>query len=421
MFTNNQQSSRSRQSALNLAAKTLWRMPGRFGIARLFGPCYSLRCVVFHDISATESPFTKGMRVSITPAEFGAALKFLTRYYTPVRFEDVLAASGGRSLPPRPLLVTFDDGYASMMEWAAPLCRKYGVPAIFFLNAAFLDNERLAPDNLICYAANVLGLEAINAAARSVGDDEVPKLESLAEVFSRFLPAISLADRQVFLDALGHLGRFDERRLAREACLYLTRKQVCELAASDFEIGSHSYSHVRCRSLASADFEEEIDRNKAELEALSRKKVRSFSLPYGSSADLSSDLQRKLQASGHEVVFLSESVANPCAMGCLRFDRVSIQASGNDALFFEIEVLPRLRAVRNRLFRDPGAVRMARNEASRAGLGTRRGENEVAALDEMKHMYDHSNCRDKVTAREVGGNSGDSRPDALRSSGKRLQ
>jgi len=29
----------------------------------------------------------------------------------------------------------------------------------------------------------------------SVGDEEVRKLESLAEVFSRFLPAISLADR----------------------------------------------------------------------------------------------------------------------------------------------------------------------------------------------------------------------------------
>src|ERR1035438_6564940 len=163
-------------------------MPGFFGIARILGPSYSLRCVVFHNVSATESPFTKGMGVSITPIDLEAMLKFLTRYYTPVSLEDVLADSDGRGLPSRAMLVTFDDGYASVMEWAAPLCVKFGVPAIFFLNAAFLDNYRLAPDNLVCYAANVLGMETINAAAHVVKGADSPKLKSLAEVFSCFFP-----------------------------------------------------------------------------------------------------------------------------------------------------------------------------------------------------------------------------------------
>ena len=73
------------------------------------------------------------------------------------------------AFPPRAVLVTFDDGYASTMEWAAPLCKRFEVPAVFFLNAAFLDNHRLAPDNLVCFAANVLGMETINAAARCQG------------------------------------------------------------------------------------------------------------------------------------------------------------------------------------------------------------------------------------------------------------
>jgi peptidoglycan/xylan/chitin deacetylase (PgdA/CDA1 family) len=247
--------------------------------------------------------------------------------------------------------VTFDDGYASIMEWAAPLCAKYAVPAILFLNAAFLDNDGLAPDNLVCYAANVLGMETINAAVRAAKRTDIPKLESLAEVFSRFFPSISLAERQVFLDTLAHLGGIRGRQLAGEAGLYLTRKQVCELAASDFEIGNHTYTHVRCRSLTPEDFGQEIERNKSELETLSGKKVRSFSLPYGSSADLTSDLLRNLQLSGHEAVFLSESVANPRGTGQFGFDRVSIHANKDDAFFFEIEVLPRLRAIRNRLFR----------------------------------------------------------------------
>ena len=138
---------RFRRTAFNLAAETFWRMPGCFGVARLLGPSYSLRCVVFHHISAAESPLTTGMNVSTTPGNFEAALRFLTTYYSPVRLEDVLAEPDGRRLPPRAVLVTFDDAYASVVEVAAPLCFKYGVPAVFFVTAAFLDNRGLAPDN----------------------------------------------------------------------------------------------------------------------------------------------------------------------------------------------------------------------------------------------------------------------------------
>lgn len=350
-------------------------MPRRFGIARILGLSYALRCVVFHDVSASESPFTRGMRVTMPPSDFEAALKFLVRYYTPVRFQDVLDASDGRSLPRRPVLVTFDDGYASTMEYAVPLCRKHGVPGIVFLNAAFLDNEGLAPDNLVCYVANVLGMDAINAAVRAVGNTDAPKLRSLAEVFSRYFPSLSLSERRVFLNALTHLGGINEHQLAGEAGLYLTRKQVGELAASGFEIGNHTYTHVHGRSLAAVDFGQEIGRNKAELEAVSGKKVRSFSLPYGSSADLTNDLVDNLQLSGHEAVFLSESVANPRGAECFRFDRVSVHADKDDAFFFEIEVLPRLRAVRNWFSRGFDLVRTVRKDAFSSRWGGPRRDN----------------------------------------------
>ena len=66
-------------------------------------------------------------------------------------------------------------------------------------------------------------------------------------------------------------------------------------------------------ALSAADFAGEIDRNKTVLEAISGTKVRSFSVPYGSSADLTTDLVAHLQRSGYEAVFLAESRANsPC-------------------------------------------------------------------------------------------------------------
>jgi peptidoglycan/xylan/chitin deacetylase (PgdA/CDA1 family) len=347
---------RLRHPAINVAAEALWHTPGCFGITRMLGPSYSLRSVVFHNISTTESPFTKGMSVSITPGKFEAALRFLTTHYTPVRLQDVLTDSDGQGLPARAVLVTFDDAYASVAELAAPLCHQLGVPAVFFVNAAFLDNQRLAPDNLVCYVANELGMETINAAARAVRGSETPELHSLSEVFTCFFPVISLAEREIFLDALRQLGGISDSSMAKEASLYLNSRQLRDLVSLDFEIGNHTYTHVHCRSLSQEEIGSQVDRNKVELEAASGTKVRSFSQPYGSSTDLTRNLAEHLKRSGHKAAFLSESVANPRGADPFHLDRISTRAESNDTLFFEIEVLPRLRAVRNRFSRKSGLV-----------------------------------------------------------------
>ena len=142
---------------------------------------------------------------------------------------------------------------------------------------------------------------------------------------------------------------------------------VRELIKAGHVVGNHTYTHVHGRSLARKDFGQEIDQNKADLEALSGAKVRSFSQPYGSSRDLTRELARHLEDSGHEAVFLSESVANPRGADRFHLDRISTRADSDDTLFFEIEVLPRLRAARNRLF---GFALRATLEASGNGMSS---------------------------------------------------
>lgn len=376
--------SRFRQVATTMAADLFWRIPGSFGAAHILGQSYSLRCVVFHHISATESPFTAGIKVSITPPKFEAALRFLTAHYTPVSLDDVLNEGDGKDLPPRAILVTFDDAYASIAEWAAPLCHQYHVPAVFFVNAAFLDNQRLAPDNLVCYVANVLGMDLINAAAHAVPGNEALELHSLSEVFGDFFTAITLAERELFLDALRQFADIDDCRMAKDANLYLTSKQLCDLKSFDFEIGNHTYRHTHCRSFSHQDFVSEVDRNKTELEALSGATIRSFSLPYGSSKDLTNELAEHLELSGHKAVFLSESVANPRRPGLFNLDRISPCAESDDGLFFEIEVMPRLRAIRNRMFRRPAPARVSRVHSSAGRLESAKLEDTVKTCDRRK-------------------------------------
>jgi peptidoglycan/xylan/chitin deacetylase (PgdA/CDA1 family) len=141
----------------------------------------------------------------------------------------------------------------------------------------------------------------------------------------------------------------NESDLAAHAGLYLTGKQLRDLKSYGFEIGNHTLNHVNCRSLAQKEFVDEIDENKALLEAVGEVKVRSFSVPYGSSDDLTNDLRSHLQASGHEAIFLAEGCANNIGSDSYRLNRISTRSRLDAAFFSEIEVLPRLRAWRNQL------------------------------------------------------------------------
>lgn len=340
----------ARRATLNLVAGSLWYAPGSFGIARVLSSQYSLRSILFHEVADTESVFTKGLGVTVTCQQFEAALKFVVKHYTPVSLQDVIAESEGNPLPPRPVLLTFDDAYASVREFAAPLCLESGVPAVFFVNGSCVNNQQLALENLLCYVANVRGLDTVNAAIEATtGSSGSIRVRSLLEVFSRFLPVTSLQGRQAFRSALAHLAGVHESELAAEAGLYLNSEQLRDLATFNFEIGNHTYSHANCRVLSSADFAGEIDRNKAVLEEISGTKVRSFSVPYGSSADLTGELAEHLRKRGYKAIFLAEGRANSSRIHGLTLDRVSVKASTDAAFFSEIEILPRLRTLRSSL------------------------------------------------------------------------
>jgi peptidoglycan/xylan/chitin deacetylase (PgdA/CDA1 family) len=349
----------ARRATLNLVAGSLWYAPGSFGIAQALNSQYSLRSILFHDIADTESVFTKGLGVTVRRKQFEAALKFIAKHYTPVSLQDVIAESDGNPLPPRPVLLTFDDAYRSVREFAAPFCLELGVPAVFFVNSSCLNNQQLALENLLCYVANIRGLDTVNAAIQSVDGAGNLAVGSLLEVFSRFLPATSLPGRQAFRSALVRLAGINENELAAEASLYLSSQQLRDLAMFKFEIGNHTYSHANCRTLSPADFSGEIDRNKVVLEEVSGTNVRSFSVPYGSSVDLTSSLAEHLRREGYKAVFLAEGRANSSrihssrihdlALDDLTLDRVSIKAGTDAAFFSEIEILPRLRRLRSSL------------------------------------------------------------------------
>jgi len=325
----------------------IWKMPFRFGVAKCLGVRYFLRCVLFHNIADEPSEFTHGLGSSVTKQEFENVIRFLSKHYTPVGLSDILANNNEKKFLRPPVLVTFDDAYASVALEAAPILQRYGVPAVFFVNALAVGNSDMLVDNLICYVANTSGLELVSSVAAGISGRKDRELKSLDEVFTEFLCRLPQPAVQNFRVALASAAGIDTKKLARQAQLNVNTDQLRSLAASGFEIGNHTYSHVFCRSLRGADFDREIILNKTELESMTGRPVRAFSVPYGNAEDLTEELLNQLRHSGHQATFLVESSSNTPDTDLQRLNRVSVHAKSEPDLFAEIEILPRLRSIRN--------------------------------------------------------------------------
>lgn len=75
---------------------------------------------------------------------FERDLDYLLRRFTPVGLPDVLHALKTNSpLPAGAFLLSFDDGLREVKDRIAPILLRKGVPAVFFLNSAFIDNRNL--------------------------------------------------------------------------------------------------------------------------------------------------------------------------------------------------------------------------------------------------------------------------------------
>jgi len=101
-----------------------------------------LRVLAYHRIDWLDSraDLHPGL-ISATPPVFEAQMRHVASRYVPVSLAQVLAAAGGAEpLPPRAVLVTFDDGYRDFAQHAWPVLKRYGVPAVLFVPTSYVSD-----------------------------------------------------------------------------------------------------------------------------------------------------------------------------------------------------------------------------------------------------------------------------------------
>ena len=125
-----------------------------------------------------------------------------------------LADLAGGLLPPRGVLISFDDGDASNLEVAVPMLRERGFAAVFFITSGFLGRPgMLAPDEVPALRAAGMEIGSHGASHRYLADLDASSLAGELAASQACLEA--LAGTPVTALALpGGRGGERERRAA---------------------------------------------------------------------------------------------------------------------------------------------------------------------------------------------------------------
>jgi len=97
-----------------------------------------------HTVSDRELLHIKHLYAFKSISQFKSDLDYLLKNFVPISPEQLVEkVNRDEQKRDNTFLLTFDDGLRECEEIIAPILKEKGVPAIFFINPAFIDNKEL--------------------------------------------------------------------------------------------------------------------------------------------------------------------------------------------------------------------------------------------------------------------------------------
>ncbi|HST03229.1 MAG TPA: polysaccharide deacetylase family protein [Chloroflexia bacterium] len=100
--------------------------------------------LAYHRIDTPANPDNLNLSptlIDATPEAFEAQMKWLSEEYNVIPAWDLVGAlRDGQPLPPRAVMITFDDGYNCYKDTALPILRRYGLPSTLFVPTAYAED-----------------------------------------------------------------------------------------------------------------------------------------------------------------------------------------------------------------------------------------------------------------------------------------
>lgn len=221
-----------------------------------------LTIVMYHyvrELERTRYPAIKGRRAS----EFRYQVEHFRRHLHPVTMAEIVhCVRTGDPLPPKAVLLTFDDGYLDHYNTCFPMLFDAGIQGAFFPPVTPVQDGVLLDVNRIHFLLavadpSVLGREIDDAifANRTEKDIQTPaeyravwakpgRFDNEETIYVKRMLQVALPEmlrNAIAKDLFARYVSLDERAFASE--LYCTTDQLKVMQASGMYIGSHGATH----------------------------------------------------------------------------------------------------------------------------------------------------------------------------------
>jgi peptidoglycan/xylan/chitin deacetylase (PgdA/CDA1 family) len=189
---------------------------------------------------------------------FRLQMAFVQRAYRVVSLDELVhALERGAQLPPRALVITFDDGYADNYRLGLPVLRALGLPATIYVATGTIDG---GPPFWVA-AARALALCAPGDVLEVPGQTAIPlgpqeRREVAAKTLTRALVPLRSDARATLLSEAAAAAGLDLDRMLGGTML--TWNQIRELHAAGWTIGAHTVTHANVALAAPEDAEADI-------------------------------------------------------------------------------------------------------------------------------------------------------------------
>jgi peptidoglycan/xylan/chitin deacetylase (PgdA/CDA1 family) len=230
---------------------------------------------------------------TMTPQVLTDFIRFLKRHYNPVSAQEVEAhINNEQSLPPRALLLSFDDGWKDNHEFAQQILIQEEMPAIIFVVSDTINQHMPFWQELIfscCARSKNHRLHCLTLAGMD------PSLNATS-LISELSNNPEQAQNKAAILKYCHEQNED---LPRQL---ISSDELKELFENGIEIGSHGATHNKLGTMNPSEQANELSTSRKKLTKIINSDVRYLSFPHGSHDDKTSDIAFE---AGYRVMYSS--------------------------------------------------------------------------------------------------------------------
>lgn len=199
-----------------------------------------------HIVSDEDVPHISNLYSYKNTTEFKKDLEFLLKKFKPIHPADLVDyVKQHGCLPEKRFLLTFDDGFREIYEVVAPILKAKDIPAIFFVNPAFVDNKEMFYRNKISVLLGEIkqsGPSAVKKIATILSS-----LEDYQDIRNAML-RIRQTNKEL-LNEIADVLNISFKEYLEKRRPWLTTQQIKGLSDQGFCLGGHSWNHPYYQSI----------------------------------------------------------------------------------------------------------------------------------------------------------------------------